>query len=71
MNGAMQETVFIDTKSLADIGLWLEGLKTGRGGNIQPLGNIDLENLWNTIHYLRGDVRYKLKGYKLKEEKKF
>jgi len=54
-----QERINVDTGSLASIALFLEGVKLGRGGNIRPLGNWDLENLWHAIHYLRGDVRYK------------
>jgi hypothetical protein len=33
--------------------IFLEGIKLGRGGNIQPLGNIDIENLWKTIRFLQ------------------
>jgi len=58
MNEPMQEKKVIHTESLARIALYLEGFKQGRGGNIQPLGNADLEMLWDTIKYLRGDARY-------------
>ena len=33
---------------LRDIAIWLEGLKKGQG-NLEPLGNIHLETLWNVI----------------------
>ena len=48
-----QEIKTIHTDSLVKIAIFLEGWKAGKG-NIQPLGTLDLEELWNTIHYLRG-----------------
>ena len=53
-----QETVIIATDSLVKLAIYLSGLKDGKG-NLLPLGTIVLEDLWNTINYLEGDVRYK------------
>ncbi len=47
----------ISTEDLASLAIWLSGFKEGRG-NIRPLGTVALDNLWNTIHYLKGDVRF-------------
>ena len=58
-----QDMINIDTTSLARLALFLEGYKLGKGGHIRPLGIIDLENLWNTIAYLRNDVRYQCKEH--------
>ena len=60
-----QEPIFISPDALKTIGLVLEGMKLGRGGNIHPMGTVNLEELWEILHFLRGDVRYKLKGYEL------
>ena len=49
--------IIIDTDSLKDLAICLSGLKDGKG-NLLPLGTIVLDNLWNTIAYIRGDVRY-------------
>ena len=48
----------IQVDSLKTIAIFLEGIKQGRGGNLLPLGNNDLEQLWNTIHLLKGDERF-------------
>lgn len=52
-----QEIKTISTKCLADLALYLSGLKDGKG-NLLPLGTIVLDELWATIKYLQGDVRY-------------
>jgi hypothetical protein len=54
---AQQEKEIIDSNSLANIAIFLEGFKQGRG-NLLPLGTVSLEELWKAIKYLRGDVRY-------------
>lgn len=54
---AMQEKVRISTDSLKSLAIYLSGLKDGKG-NLLPLGTIVLEDLWNAIHYLDGDVRF-------------
>lgn len=54
-----KENVSID--SLKKIGIFLEGFKQGRGGDIQPLGTYDLEQLWNAISLLQGDKRFECK----------
>ena len=51
MNEPMQERCNIE--SIVKIAIYLEGIKQGKGGNIQPLGNIDLENLWKAVGELR------------------
>ena len=48
----------ISTQSLRRLAIYLEGIKQGKG-NLLPLGTDSLENLWNTIGFLNGDVRYK------------
>jgi len=42
-----------ETRSLIRIAIFLEGYKLGNKGNIQPLGNFDLEQLWAAIKYLQ------------------
>lgn len=59
MEEPVSEFKIIETSALVRIAIFLEGFKLGNGGNIQPLGNVDLEMLWDTIKYIRGDVRYK------------
>ena len=48
----------IQVDSLKTIAIYLEGVKQGRGGNLLPLGNNDLEQLWNAIAFLKGDERF-------------
>ena len=55
---SMQETRNVNIESLKRIAIFMEGVKQGRGGNINPLGTIDLEELWSVIKYLQGDLRY-------------
>ena len=38
---------------LVSVAIFLEGIKLGRGGNIHPLGNIEIDNLWKAIRFLR------------------
>ena len=52
-----QEKIIINTKSLSDLAIYLSGVKDGKG-NLLPLGIIVLDDLWNTVKYLQGDVRY-------------
>jgi hypothetical protein len=56
MNGLSRQEIEVD--SLKTIAIYLEGVKQGRGGDLLPLGNNDLEQLWNTIHFLKGDERF-------------
>lgn len=58
------EPIWIDTDSLSRIAMFLEGMRVGRGGNIRPLGTIELENLWFAIRLLNGDERYKVRERK-------
>ena len=55
------EKTNVEVESLKRIALFLEGVKFGRQGNIQPLGNFDLEQLWNAVHFLQGGVNYECK----------
>ncbi len=48
----------VDVDSLKKVATYLEGIKQGRGGNLLPLGNNDLEQLWNAIAFLQGDERF-------------
>ena len=48
----------LNVRSLKDIAIYLSGVQEGKG-NLLPLGRVDLEELWNVIAYLQGDVRYK------------
>ena len=48
----------VEVSSLKNIAIFLEGVKQGRGGNLLPLGNNDLEQLWNAIAFLQGDERF-------------
>lgn len=55
---SVSEKKYIEVDSLKNIALFMEGVKLGRGGNIQPLGTFDLEQLWNAISYIQGDERF-------------
>ena len=52
------EQVRVNTETLKDLALFLEGMKFGRGGSMRPLGTIVLDDLWGAIKYLRGDKKY-------------
>ena len=54
--GIMQEKITIGTDNLKDLAIYLSGVKDGKG-NLLPLGTIVLDDLWNAIKYLQGDVR--------------
>ena len=56
-NKPMQEKIIVRTDSLKDLAIYLSGVKDGKG-NLLPLGTIVLDDLWNAIKYLQGDVRY-------------
>jgi hypothetical protein len=62
MDKPQADKIIVGVDSLKRIALFLEGYKLGNGGHIRPLGTNDLEQLWNAIGFLQGDVRYKLKG---------
>lgn len=53
----VQERKMINTKSLSDLAIYLSGVKDGKG-NLLPLGTIVLDDLWNAVKYLQGDVRF-------------
>ena len=59
-NQAVQEKVKVGTDSLKSLAIYLSGLKDGKG-NLLPLGTIVLDDLWNAISYLDGDVRFTAK----------
>ena len=59
-----QERKNIDIQSLVRIALLLGGVKLDREGNILSLGINDLEQLWYTIAFLKGDKRYKCEKIK-------
>lgn len=42
--------------SLRKIAIYLEGIKHGRGGNVYPLGNQDLEVLWKVIELTKNQT---------------
>ncbi len=54
------EKTFVDTEYLTRLAIYLEGIKAGKG-NLNPLGTITIEVLWNAIKYLDGDVRFTAK----------
>lgn len=56
-NETLQEKIMVNTKSLSELAIYLSGVKDGKG-NLLPLGTIVLEDLWNAVKYLQGDVRY-------------
>lgn len=56
-NQPVQEKVMINTQSLSNLAIYLSGVKDGKG-NLLPLGTIVLDDLWNTVKYLQGDVRF-------------
>ena len=53
---AMQKTL-VSSKPLVDIAIFLSGIKMGKG-DLLPLGTDHLDQLWNVIKYLQGDVRF-------------
>ena len=53
----VQERKMINTQSLKDLAIYLSGVKDGKG-NLLPLGTIVLEDLWDAVKYLQGDVRF-------------
>lgn len=53
----VQERKMINTQSLKDLAIYLSGVKDGKG-NLLPLGIIVLEDLWDAVKYLQGDVRF-------------
>ena len=53
----MQDKIIVGTDSLKDLAIYLSGVKDGKG-NLLPLGTVVLDDLWNAIKYLQGDVRY-------------
>lgn len=53
-----QEKKVINTRSLVELAIYLSGVKDGKG-DLLPLGTIVLEDLWDAIKYLQGDVRFK------------
>lgn len=59
-NQPKQDRKMINTQSLKDIAIYLSGVKDGKG-SLLPLGTIVLEDLWNAIAYLDGDVLYTAK----------
>ena len=38
---------------LVTLAIFLEGIKLGRGGNLYPIGTIELDNLWRAVRYIR------------------
>ena len=59
-NKPVQEKVKVSTDSLKSLAIYLSGIKDGKG-NLLPLGTIVLDDLWNAINYLDGDVRFTAK----------
>ena len=57
---SFQKKVKVSTESLKSLAIYLSGLKDGKG-NLLPLGTIVLDDLWNAISYLDGDVRFTAK----------
>lgn len=57
METPSQEKKKINIQSLKDIAIYLSGIKDGKG-NLLPLGIIALDDLFNAISYLQGDVRF-------------
>ena len=53
----VQERKMINTQSLKDLAIYLSGVKDGKG-NLLPLGTIVLDDLWDAVKYLQGDVRF-------------
>lgn len=54
----MHDPKIISTDYLVRLAIYLEGIKQGKG-NLNPLGNVTIDELWAAIKYLQGDVRYK------------
>jgi len=52
-NKAVQEKVYANPEVLKDLAMFLEGMKFGRGGDIQPMGTIVLDELWKVVKELR------------------
>ena len=56
-NEPNSERTQISVKELKELAIYLSGIQAGKG-NLLPLGTVHLDNLWNTIGYLNGDVRF-------------
>jgi hypothetical protein len=54
------EKTFVGTDHLGRLAIYLEGIVAGKG-NLHPLGTVTIEELWNAIRYLDGDIRYTAK----------
>jgi len=61
-----ESKINVEVESLSKIALFLEGVKLGRGGDIQPLGTYDLEQLWNAVKFLQGGSMYECKEFDAK-----
>jgi len=55
----------ISVEGLARVATFLSGYVQGKG-DFLPLGTEDLKNLWNTVGFLKGDVRYECQEMKPK-----
>lgn len=58
----------IDIDSLGKIAIYLEGIKQGKGGNILPLVDYDIEQLWDAMEYLRKDMLLECREEQLKQK---
>jgi len=54
-NQAHEEAANLE--GLRHLAIWLEGLKKGQGGSLNPLGAIVLEDLWKAIRELEDNRR--------------
>ena len=42
-----------DLRRLIELAVWLEGIKLGRGGNLEPMGTLTITELWKAIRELQ------------------
>jgi len=50
MTRACEERASLE--KLRELAIWLEGIKEGRGGSLEPLGTIVIRYLWSAIREL-------------------
>jgi hypothetical protein len=43
----------VSIEGLRELAIYLEGIKQGRGGSLEPLGTIAIDNLWEAIRELQ------------------
>lgn len=48
-----------DMEKLTQLAVWLDGMKRGSGGSLEPLGTCVIDSLWKAIRTLNGNLHDK------------